>query len=334
MNKKRKKRYKPPPGWFKYRQYPYWGYSSVLSEEVKILEEGMGMHLSVAESFSPILIYQEISPLAKSKKNKFSKEYTRIRRIEKLNFTGDKEIYVSSYKGLGSCCGTHRLIQKEEIVDIIKKFMSGEFDDTKFIIKYNTAWVKKQGISTKDIWNKLVPKKVLFDEKGKVKPRYPRRIYTRRKELRQMVINRIVYTSKSALGKGYIYDDADTFFEFVTLEPPRRWRSKKSYIIQGRYLVEKVPKDGKILYPHFIIRNVKKRTDTVRILAGNFAENLECNIFVGRHFIDLDKDGYLDISHSWNTLQFLFKWLPEQFVLTINNCGGRIKEDGQIIIRR
>lgn len=75
----------------------------------------------------------------------------------------------------------------------------------------------------------------------------------------------------------------------------------------------KSPKYGN----HFHITNVPKR-DFILIHNANYHYQLLGCIAVGREHIDINKDGYLDVTQSKDTMSKLLKLLPLEFELIIS----------------
>lgn len=68
---------------------------------------------------------------------------------------------------------------------------------------------------------------------------------------------------------------------------------------------------------HFHITNVPKR-DFILIHNANYHYQLLGCIAVGRDHIDINKDGFLDVTQSKDTMQKLLKILPLEFELVIS----------------
>lgn len=67
---------------------------------------------------------------------------------------------------------------------------------------------------------------------------------------------------------------------------------------------------------HFYLTNVPGR-DFILIHNANYHYQLLGCIAVGEKFVDLNKDGYLDVTNSVSTLKKLLKMLPNEFILEI-----------------
>lgn len=68
---------------------------------------------------------------------------------------------------------------------------------------------------------------------------------------------------------------------------------------------------------HFHITNVPKR-DFILIHNANYHYQLLGCIAVGREHVDINKDGYLDVTQSKDTMAKLLKLLPLEFELIIS----------------
>lgn len=68
---------------------------------------------------------------------------------------------------------------------------------------------------------------------------------------------------------------------------------------------------------HFHVTNVPKR-DFILIHNANYHYQLLGCIAVGREHVDINKDGYLDVTQSKDTMAKLLKLLPLEFELVIS----------------
>lgn len=132
----------------------------------------------------------------------------------------------------------------------------------------------------------------------------------------KIVIKR-TYKDNCTLGDASVLDDKNnTLFTFKTLELP--WLDNKrgiSCIEEGIYTCQKntwQPKFGN----HFDILNTRNRAG-VKIHSGNFTHQIRGCILVGSKHLFLDKDKITDISESKLTLAYLFKIMPDKFILEI-----------------
>ena len=117
-------------------------------------------------------------------------------------------------------------------------------------------------------------------------------------------------------GKLMVYDEDNIIFSCAAIEPP--WKENRrlvSCIPPGTYIVKKrySPRHKH----HFHIQDVPGRT-WILIHAGNFRRNTTGCILVGKFYVrDIDGDGLFDLSYSFDTLQYLLGWLPEEFFMEI-----------------
>lgn len=130
-----------------------------------------------------------------------------------------------------------------------------------------------------------------------------------------MIIKRFSDNGKQTQGRATLLSDNVKILEFVTLEPA--WLNNaigKSCIPAGVYNVK--PRYNTKYSNHFIIEGTEPRT-YVLLHVGNYRKNSTGCILVGNAFVDLNKDGEIDISASTITLERLFKLAPDGFQLEI-----------------
>jgi hypothetical protein len=143
-------------------------------------------------------------------------------------------------------------------------------------------------------------------------------------DMKKLIIKRFMDDGKQTQGRASLYDGHAKMLDFVTLEPP--WLQNaigKSCIPPGIYAVKPrwSPKYGN----HFCIQGTSPR-EWVLFHIGNYmasknpktgiSDSTGC-ILVGNAFVDLNRDGLLDISASGLTMQKLLKLAPEGFTLEI-----------------
>jgi hypothetical protein len=143
-------------------------------------------------------------------------------------------------------------------------------------------------------------------------------------DMKKLIIKRFNDNGKQTQGRATLISDNAQLMSFVTLEPP--WLQNaigKSCIPPGIYTVKprKSPKYGN----HFVIEGTWPR-EWVLFHVGNYIgsknpktgtpDSTGC-ILVGNAFVDLNRDGLLDISASGLTMQKLLKLAPEGFTLEI-----------------
>ena len=142
--------------------------------------------------------------------------------------------------------------------------------------------------------------------------------------MKKLLIKRFKDDGKQTQGRASLFNGHEKQLDFVTLEPP--WLNNaigKSCIPAGTYTVKQrwSPKYGN----HFIIEGTSPR-EWVLFHVGNYIgsknpktgtpDSTGC-ILVGNAFVDLNRDGLLDISASGLTMQKLLKLAPEGFILEI-----------------
>lgn len=129
-------------------------------------------------------------------------------------------------------------------------------------------------------------------------------------------IVRLSDNGKQTLGRGFVFSGIHKIFEFTTLELPWKNNEKRiSCIPPGAYNVNKriSPKFGQ----SFHIKDVENRS-YILIHAGNYNDDTLGCILVGDGFIDIDKDGLLDIYSSKDTLRHLNNLMTNEFTLSIS----------------
>jgi hypothetical protein len=143
-------------------------------------------------------------------------------------------------------------------------------------------------------------------------------------DMKKLIIKRFNDDGKQTQGRATLFNGSEKLISFVTLEPP--WLQNaigKSCIPPGVYTVKPrwSPKYGN----HFIIEGTSPR-EWVLFHVGNYIgsknpktgtpDSTGC-ILVGNAFVDINRDGLLDISASSLTMQKLIKLAPEGFTLEI-----------------
>jgi hypothetical protein len=121
--------------------------------------------------------------------------------------------------------------------------------------------------------------------------------------------------AKQTLGEAVVLKDGKSVFSCKTLELP--WLnnlSQKSCIPKGQYRVRKrrSPKYG----DHFHIQDVLGR-EFILIHQGNYHTQILGCILVGQAHVDINGDGYRDVTNSVVTMKALNKLLPNTFDLLI-----------------
>lgn len=109
-------------------------------------------------------------------------------------------------------------------------------------------------------------------------------------------LTRLRDDGRQTLGVLRLYDDLDKLFECKTIEPA--WINnapKESCIPCGKYMVS--PRVSPKFGDHFQILDVPGRS-WVLFHKGNFREDTEGCVLVGKDFGDLNKDGRPDLLFS------------------------------------
>lgn len=119
--------------------------------------------------------------------------------------------------------------------------------------------------------------------------------------INRIVINRKTYGDQQTLGVGLVLDANDIeLFNFVTIE--LAWKENKkriSCIPAGYYKAFKhqSPKFGETIW----LQNVDDRSE-ILIHPANFSRQLLGCIAPGENFLDIDKDGLIDVTNSKKTM--------------------------------
>ena len=142
--------------------------------------------------------------------------------------------------------------------------------------------------------------------------------------MKKLLIKRFKDDGKQTQGRAILFDGDKQILDFVTLEPP--WLNNergKSCIPAGIYTVK--PRHSPKYNNHFIIEGTAPR-EWVLLHIGNYMasknpktgtpDSTGC-ILVGNAFVDLNRDGLLDISASGMTIKKLLRLAPEGFTLEI-----------------
>lgn len=131
------------------------------------------------------------------------------------------------------------------------------------------------------------------------------------------ILKRSNYTEKQITGILEIYDNGKFKYKCNTLE--LAWKNNEkniSCIPPGIYVTDKI-KSGK-RKGDFRVLNVKNRSG-ILIHSGNYHTHSKGCILVGKSLIDINKDGYKDVTNSNNTMIELNDILPDEFILTIKS---------------
>jgi hypothetical protein len=126
-------------------------------------------------------------------------------------------------------------------------------------------------------------------------------------------------TEKATYGEAKVIDDEkhETVFEFKTLELPWQDNQRRiSCIPPGEYMVWKMTPTLKRPYEYFHVQDVPGR-DAILFHPGNYTRSILGCVLPGESFVDLDKDGIVDITNTTATLKMLTAIMPNKFKLTI-----------------
>lgn len=155
--------------------------------------------------------------------------------------------------------------------------------------------------------------------------------------LENFTLERIPIPDKDGVIKeilGSIYRDADRELICKTMELPYRDNassrdsSKASSIPEGTYLVEKNPPKESRPYGYFRIASVPGRSvnadgkSSILLHRITHVEDLLGCIGIGSRFMDIDKDGVLDMVESGKKLEWMYQNLPDKFILKIIKKPG------------
>jgi len=128
--------------------------------------------------------------------------------------------------------------------------------------------------------------------------------------MKYIKIKRFKYQDKQTLGVGKVISDCNPIYEFKTLELP--WKNNErniSCIPPGTYIIKKH------YAPHlkqhcFLLYCVKNRSE-IMVHAGNFYTDIKGCVLVGESFIDINADGYKDVTNSKVTLRHILKLVDQ-----------------------
>ena len=125
-------------------------------------------------------------------------------------------------------------------------------------------------------------------------------------------INRIAKEDKQTLGELTIDGSEEKFY---TMELPWKDNQKRiSCIPEGKYQV--IRRWSEKYGNHFHVLDVPNRS-YILIHYGNYKHNTLGCILPGSAHIDIDGDGYKDVTASKSTMGKLYNLLPERFYMEI-----------------
>jgi len=122
--------------------------------------------------------------------------------------------------------------------------------------------------------------------------------------------------AKQTLGNFILYDGTDQIFSAKTLELP--WIDNEQFIScipPGIYICKR--RHSARFGHHFIVCDVKGR-EFILIHCGNFNRDIKGCIALGHDHLDINQDGYRDVTSSRQTMKRLNNAVDEiLFALTI-----------------
>lgn len=126
--------------------------------------------------------------------------------------------------------------------------------------------------------------------------------------MQKAVLTRLQSDDKQTLGVFTLFDDTDIVFSAKSLELPWLDNQKNiSCIPTGRYLCRR--RSSQRYGDHFLLSELGAEQVEGRkwilIHAGNYSSQIEGCILLGRDHIDINGDGYRDVTSSRNTLRLL-----------------------------
>ena len=128
--------------------------------------------------------------------------------------------------------------------------------------------------------------------------------------------------AKQSIGTLIAFDEnGGEVFNCKTLELPwKKNENRVSCIPVGSYNVHKRHsyESYSFGYDHFLIQNVSGRS-YILIHAGNYYTHTAGCVLVGERLLDINYDGYKDVTNSRDTLAELLKVTPENFIIEIRN---------------
>lgn len=125
---------------------------------------------------------------------------------------------------------------------------------------------------------------------------------------------------KQTLGELYLLSDKDAVIsKWKTLELPDKNNQRNiSRIPEGKYYahLHNSPKFGKSLW----IKNVPGRSE-ILIHKGNYHTDIRGCILIGQNHIDINNDGYKDVTSSQKSINKLLSWIEgiDKIEITIKN---------------
>jgi len=129
------------------------------------------------------------------------------------------------------------------------------------------------------------------------------------------ILVRVGHNDFQTRGNIIFYRGNSMVYRCQTLELP--WKNNErgvSCITEGNLIVRKVPNHYK--FGNCFQVFAPQRSE-VMIHPGNFTSEIRGCILPGDQFVDINKDGHLDIANSRAALAMLFSLAPNEFTLKI-----------------
>lgn len=125
-----------------------------------------------------------------------------------------------------------------------------------------------------------------------------------------LFLERYQYDDKQTLGKLYLLDyKGHIIADWHSLELPNKNNQRRvSCIPEGAYKARKhnSPKFGKSLW----LQDVPNRSE-ILIHRGNYHSDILGCILIGSDLADINKDGYLDVTNSTNSIKELMSLIED-----------------------
>lgn len=129
-------------------------------------------------------------------------------------------------------------------------------------------------------------------------------------------LTRLEFEDRQTLGALEVYCGTDKVFSCKTLE--LAWKDNQAFescIPVGKYKVQR--RDSATYGEHWHILDVQGR-DLILIHAGNFHQDTEGCVIVGYEHLDIDGDGFRDVTRSRKTMRELNNALQSiNFVMNV-----------------
>ena len=131
-----------------------------------------------------------------------------------------------------------------------------------------------------------------------------------------IVVIRDLKNHRQSLGSFYVLDGCDVVFKCESIE--RGWVNNENMVScfpEGTYeiVLEYSPRFRKSLWE---IKSIDGRSEC-KIHAANFARQLNGCIALGKTRADIDKDGFMDVTSSGDTMKLFHKAMGNQTKSTI-----------------